>query len=81
VYVSVKNTLEAVCAMQGLKLLGMPEDAQSKAALNIWQVASEMRNEMAYLELVDAQPKMDNTSVDVLLDVFGKGLINFQINL
>jgi hypothetical protein len=67
---SVKDTLRAVCAMQGIKMRGIQEDAHNFAAAKLATQAMRLRSESSQGHHHVPSRKLDHSRIEILIDVF-----------
>jgi len=77
---TVKQTLNAIASMHGIKLMGLPDSTICEACKRLGETAWDLRlldenKEVAYHH----GPKMDHTSVEILVDAFHKSHMHQQV--
>ena len=77
---TVRQTLTAITSMQGIKLVGLPDSTISEACKRLGETAWDLRilDENKEVEYHHG-PKMDHTSVEILVDAFHKAHIHQQV--
>jgi Ca2+-binding EF-hand superfamily protein len=77
---TVKQTLHAITCMQGIKLVGLPDSTISEACKRLGDTAWDLHllDENKEVEYYHG-PKMDHTSVEILVDAFHKSHMHQQV--
>ena len=77
---TVKQTLTAIVSMHGIKLMGLPDSTISEACKRLGETAWDLRllDENKEVEHHHG-PKMDHTSVEILVDAFHKSHMHQQV--
>jgi hypothetical protein len=78
---TVKQTLNAMISMQGIKLVGLPDSSISEACKRLGETAWDLRLLDENKEVDHHHgPKMDHTSVEILVDAFHKSHMHQQVS-
>ncbi len=77
---TVKQTLTAIASMHGIKLIGLPDSTIGEACKRLGETAWDLRllDENKEVEYHHG-PKMDHTSVEILVDAFHKSHMHQQV--